>query len=125
MAKQDLALDTNGDLLVNSSGDFVPIDSVRQGVQIKLRWVKGEWVFNPSFGVPYFETILVKAPNVALIEKALRDQILSVEGIVSVGSVDIDIDAKGRVMKAKFTASTTNEEIESEVDLSRGLRNYG
>ena len=124
MAKRDLALDTNGDLLVNSSGDFVPIDSVRQGVQIKLRWVKGEWVFNPSYGVPYFDTILVKKPNVALIEKALRDQILSVDGIVSVGSVKISIDAKKRTMKADFTASTKDEEIESEVDLSRGLWNH-
>lgn len=124
MAKQDLALDSSGDLMVDSTGDFVPIDSVRQGVQIKLRWVKGEWVFNPNYGVPYFETILVKKPNVALIEKALRDQILSVDGIVSVGSVNMSIDAKKRTMKAAFTASTKEEEIESEVDLSRGLWNH-
>lgn len=123
MAKQDLALDANGDLLVNDAGDFVTIDSVRQGVQIKLRWVKGEWVFNQDFGVPYFDTILVKAPNLALIEKAFRDQILSVDGIVSVGAVNIKIDAKDRTMKADFTATTTDGEIESEVDLSRGLWN--
>ena len=78
MALRDLALSKSGDLLINESGDFTIIDSVRQGIQIKLRWIKGEWVFNPEMGVPYFESILVKTPNRALIEKTLRDQILSV-----------------------------------------------
>ena len=81
MALRDLALSKSGDLLINESGDFTIIDSVRQGIQIKLRWIKGEWVFNPEMGVPYFESILVKTPNRALIEKTLRDQILSVSGV--------------------------------------------
>ena len=54
MALRDLALSKSGDLLINESGDFTIIDSVRQGIQIKLRWIKGEWVFNPEMGVPDF-----------------------------------------------------------------------
>ncbi len=41
MALRDLALSKSGDLLINESGDFTIIDSVRQGIQIKLRWIKG------------------------------------------------------------------------------------
>ena len=80
MALRDLALSKSGDLLINESGDFTIIDSVRQGIQIKLRWIKGEWVFNPEMGVPYFESILVKTPNRALIEKTLRDHREEYEG---------------------------------------------
>jgi len=119
MALRDLALSKSGDLLINESGDFTIIDSVRQGIQIKLRWIKGEWVFNPEMGVPYFESILVKTPNRALIEKTLRDQILSVPSV----TINLAMDKKKRTLSAKFTAKTTEGEVESEVELSHGVWN--
>ena len=126
MALKDLALATDGDLLINDAGDFEIIDAVKQGVQIHLRWIKGEWVFNTAMGTPYFETILVKTPNRALIEKALRDQILAVDSVTEVGSISLIKDAKSRTLRASFTASTTEGEIESEVELSHaGLRSDG
>ena len=39
MAK-DLALAANGDLFIDDTGDFEIIDAVRQGIQIRLRWIK-------------------------------------------------------------------------------------
>ena len=108
MAK-DLALAANGDLFIDDTGDFEIIDAVRQGIQIRLRWIKGEWVFNTAMGTPYFETILVKTPNRALIEKALRNQIIAVDGVTEVGS---------RTLRASFTATTTEGKIQSEVELS-------
>ena len=126
MALKDLALAADGDLLINESGDFEIINAVRQGVQIRLRWIKGEWVFNTAMGTPYFETILVKVPNRALIEKALRDQILAVDGVTGVGTINLIKDAKTRTLRASFTATTTEGEIESEVELSHvGLRRDG
>ena len=117
MAK-DLALAETGDLLINGDGDFEIIDAVKQGVQIRLRWIKGEWVFNTAMGTPYFETILVKTPNSALIEKALRDQIIAVDGVTEVGSISLIKDAKSRTLRASFTATTTDGKIQSEVELS-------
>lgn len=123
MALKDLALAADGDLFINETGDFEIIDAVRQGVQIRLRWIKGEWAFNTAMGTPYFETILVKVPNRALIEKALRDQILAVDGVTGVGTINLIKDAKTRTLRASFTATTTEGEIESEVELSHvGLR---
>ena len=52
MAK-DLALAANGDLFIDDTGDFEIIDAVRQGIQIRLRWIKGEWVFNTAMGRSY------------------------------------------------------------------------
>lgn len=123
MAMKDLALDKSGDLLFDSSGDFVITDAVRQGVQIKLRWIKGEWIFNPSYGVPYFDTILVKAPSIPQIERVIRDQILSVDGVTGVESLHISVDPATRRMTAAFVALTEEGEIESEVELIRGLWN--
>lgn len=123
MALQDLALDKSGDLLFNDSGDFVITDAVRQGIQIKLRWIKGEWIFNPAYGVPYFDSILIKKPSIPQIERILRDQILSVEGITGVESLQVSVDTSTRRMVATFKAITTEESIESEVELIRGLWN--
>lgn len=124
MAMKDLALDKSGDLLFDSSGDFVITDAVRQGVQIKLRWIKGEWIFNPAYGVPYFDSILIKKPSIPQIERILRDQILSVEGITGVESLQVSVDTSTRRMVATFKAITTEESIESEVELIRGFWNY-
>ena len=52
MSLKDLALAADGDLYINETGDFEIIDAVRQGVQIRLRWIKGEWVFNTAMGTP-------------------------------------------------------------------------
>ena len=61
MAK-DLALAANGDLFIDDTGDFEIIDAVRQGIQIRLRWIKAEWVLNTAMGTPYFDTILFYSP---------------------------------------------------------------
>ena len=88
-------------------------------------------MLNNSLGLLFSETqtlkklnkLLVKTPNQALIEKTLRDQILSVSGVTSVGSINLAMDKKKRTLSAKFTAKTTEGEVESEVELSHGVWN--
>lgn len=118
MALKDIALTAAGDLLINENGDLEIINSVRQAISIKLRWIKGEWIFNTEFGTPYFESILVKAPNDAVIEKTIKDQILSVDGVTGVNSISVLKDSKKRKLKVSFIARTTSGDIESEVELS-------
>jgi hypothetical protein len=119
-ALKDIALDKNGDLYIGKTGDFTIINSIRQALQIKLRWLKGEWVYNTSYGTPYFEDILVKNPDRAIIEKAIRDQILSVDGIIGINSISLSWDHATRVMNCKFSVKTTEGDIESEVTLING-----
>lgn len=120
MAYNDLALTTNGDLYIGPGGDFELIDSIRQAIQIKLQWIRSEWCFNESLGTPYIESVFVKNPNRAVIEKALRDQILSVDGVTGITSLDLSWDKLSRVMYCTFSATTTEGEIESEVTLRDG-----
>ncbi len=65
---KDLLLDKDGDLYLTSNGDVSLTDSVRQAILIRLRWFLGEWIFNTSFGMPYYSQILIKNPNTAVIE---------------------------------------------------------
>lgn len=49
----DLKLDRSGDLEISDAGDVMLTQSVRQAVEIRLRWLFGEWRFSPEAGVPY------------------------------------------------------------------------
>ncbi len=120
MALKDLALTKNGDLYIGPDGDFQIIDSVRQALQIKLRWLKGEWVFNNAMGTPYLQEIFQKNPNLTLIEKILKEQILSVNGVHEIVSFELSTDAKSRILSCKFEVNSTEGEIESEVNLKIG-----
>ena len=55
----DLKLNNSGDLEISDTGDVVLTQSVRQAVQIRLRWLFGEWRFAPEAGVPYFDRMMV------------------------------------------------------------------
>lgn len=118
MALKDFALAADGDLYLNRNGDVEIIGSIRQALQIKLKWFLGEWVFNPDLGVPYFEDILIKNPNQAIIEKDIREQILSVEGVTGIDSLSLSLDRQSRNLICKFIAQTTEGEIESEVSFN-------
>lgn len=120
MALKDLALAKNGDLYIGPDGDFRVIDSVRQALQIKLRWIKGEWVFNQAIGTPYLQEIFQKNPNLTIVEKILREQILSVDGVHEITSFELSADAKTRILSCKFAVNSTEGEIESEVNLKIG-----
>ena len=106
MALKDFALAADGDLYLNRNGDVEIIGSIRQALQIKLKWFLGEWVFNPDLGVPYFEDILIKNPNQAIIEKDIREQILSVEGVTGIDSLSLSWDRQTRNLSCKFIAQT-------------------
>lgn len=122
MALKDFALAADGDLYLNRNGDVEIIGSIRQALQIKLKWFLGEWVFNPDLGVPYFEDILIKNPNQAIIEKDIREQILSVEGVTGIDSLSLSWDRQTRNLSCKFITQTTEGEIESEVSFNARSR---
>ena len=104
---KDLLLDKDGDLYLTPNGDISLTDSVRQAILIRLRWFLGEWIFNTSFGMPYYSQILVKNPSTAVIEQLFRQQILSVSEVIRIESLSVQIDKRLRKCHVKFKAQTT------------------
>ncbi|GHU37515.1 hypothetical protein FACS1894105_09780 [Clostridia bacterium] len=80
----DIALDYTGDIVVSETGDIVQTDSIRQAVSIHLKWFLSEWRFNRVYGVPYFEEILVKNPDIERIKTILRDECMTVIGVLDI-----------------------------------------
>lgn len=111
----DILLDKNGDLFLDNRGDIVLNDSVSQQIKIRLRWFAKEWRWNEEMGLPYFEELLVKNPNIEYFEGLIREEIFNVDKVTEVESVSITYDNKTRKGTIKFVAYTDSEAIKEEV----------
>lgn len=113
----DIKLTKNGDLDF-STGDIQMTDDLAQKVTIHLRWFRNEWRLGPKFGLPYFQTVLVKNPDIAAITSAIRSEIMKVDGIAGVSELNVSVDSQNRSMKCGFTAVTTTTTTRMEVEVN-------
>ena len=111
----DLKLNNSGDLEISDTGDVMLTQSVRQAVEIRLRWLFGEWRFAPEAGVPYFDRIMVKKPDIEGIEQILRTEIMAVDGMTDVKNLQVVIDAKSLVATITFDGTADGENFSEEV----------
>lgn len=114
---KDILLDKNGDVALTADGDILLVTSPVQEVMIKLRWYFAEWVFDPEKGIPWFESVLVKSPDVDGIKKRLIREILDVDDVLEVTKMDIVIDQKIREAHISFQFRTSKETFDEEVVL--------
>lgn len=93
----DLALDTRTHDMVFAQGEngaalafVVSGPAIVQKVKITLLGWLSEWFLDPDWGTPWLESILVKAPNLALVESIIRRQVMSVAGVTRIERLELD-----------------------------------
>jgi hypothetical protein len=111
----DMLLTNDGDLAVDERGDVALTNSVVQAVQIRLRWFLGEWRFAPLYGVPYYEEVLVKNPNIGKIRTALRNEAISVDEVIDAVNIVINADSAGRLADISMDIVTSEQTYRVEV----------
>lgn len=107
----DLLLDPSSHDLVLVDGDLVLGADVAQAVKIRLLFVRGEWFLNRLQGVPYFEQIFVKNPNLSHVSAIFRKTILDTPGVNELTSFSFDFDNATRVFTLTWAADTDEGEI--------------
>ena len=117
----DILLTRDGDLRLTGQGDISLTDSIRQAVRIRLLWFFGEWRFSPDWGLPYFERVLVKNPSIGHIRQIVREEIMAVEGVTDVRSVNVSVDSK-RGAVIEFIAAVGDEEFREEITIYERIR---
>lgn len=118
---RDLKIDKDTGDLVIENGDLVQvsgIDAIAQAVRQHLSFFKGEWFLDEEEGLPYFEEVLVKNPNLAAIQDVFRKEILSIAGILEVQSLTLAYVGATRTLKVSFRASTDLGELTQTEELS-------
>lgn len=113
----DLKLDMCGDLEISKLGDVSITSSVIQAVRIRLQWFSGEWRLGPNFGIPYFEDVLVKKPDEALIRSLVSEAVLDVEGVSDVQDVSLNFDKETRDVIISVTFAVDEETFREEVKI--------
>ena len=114
MAARDLRLDPDtGDLDVTGGQLALVSDSaaIAQAVRCHLSFFKGEWFLDITAGLPYFEQILVKNPNIPALNAVYEKAILAVPGVSSLVSLVLDYDSAARTLAVTFRATTDDGEL--------------
>jgi hypothetical protein len=109
----DFGLDDDGDEYADSTGLAMTGDlpGIKQQVTLRLGFFKGEWFMNEDTGIPWYEEIIVKNPNLIRIREIFRDAILSVTGIREVTFMDLLFSTYARTLSVQFRASTDLGEL--------------
>jgi hypothetical protein len=100
----DLRLDGTDVVLVEG------IEALEQEIRVRLLWWRAEWFLDLRQGVPYLEQLLGKGVSVATIRSVLRAEIEAVPGVVSVPSIEIDLDGVTRFATVSIEVLAENGE---------------
>lgn len=87
------------------------IDYYVQKCRIKLQTFLGEWYLDTTVGVGYYETILVKNPNLTNVDNLLKLTVLEIEGINSLIEWRSSFDIRRRMLRVVFRADTDAGEL--------------
>ena len=107
----DIQLDSNGADLMVDTGDLVIIKddaAIRQSVLQRLRTFFGEWFLDTSVGLPYYQNILVKNPNLDLVQALVKNVVLTTPGITMLNQFQFDYNNGLRELSIEFSAKSTN-----------------
>ena len=107
---QDIALDTDGDILLDEQGlHWVSgIAAIVQAVRFRLLFFAKEWFLNQDICVPYFEELLGDASKRAGVENRARAAfaaaILDAPGVVQILQLDVKLNNSTRKMTVTWQA---------------------
>lgn len=108
----------DGDLYFDEeTADIKLTNSVRQAATIRLRWFYNEWRLGPEMGLPYYEEVLVKNPNIPKIRRLMSDRLYEINEVQEVENLDIEVSESKRTADVTFKLLTDEESILEEVSL--------
>jgi len=110
---KDLLIDpeTKKLTITNRSLGFTTSDSeyFAQILKLRLYIIKGEWYLNNSIGLPYFDEILIKNPNLSRIEDLMKREIIAVTGEQSIKTFNLEYNNITRELTVTFTVQVDEE----------------
>lgn len=119
MSYGDLLIVGN-DLLLTADANPNGTNNILQDVIQRLRFFLGEWFLDNTFGVPWYQQILVKNPDVSKINVLILNTIAGTPGIITVSSYSFKTNFSARTFKVSFAAQTTNGPVDYSGTLLSG-----
>lgn len=83
-------------------------EEIAQILRQELRFFFAEWFLDTSKGLPWFERILVKNPDVGEVDALFKNKILASPGVIELLSFSLDLDVATRSLTLAFSARTVD-----------------
>lgn len=108
----DLFLDETGNISLRKSETLDElVDLICQRVKCRLQTFRGECYLDRNMGVPYFQEVMKKNPDLGKVRSLLAATIVGVEGVKSLEELKIKFDASTREYKVIFRALADNGNV--------------
>lgn len=107
---------TSHDLIIGRGATRTSgVEQVAQLVKCRLLTITGEWEFDKSLGLPWFEAILAKRVRPSDIQSAIANIIRRTNGVRQLISIEIIPDFRERTLTINFQAYSNYGKISDEV----------
>ena len=110
---RDLALGPDGDLLFEGGRLALTtgVEAIQQSISMRLRLYRGEFFRDVTAGMPHYELVLVKNPNLVAIRAAFTSCILDTPGVLALSSLSLDYSSTERRLTVTATVTTDAGEL--------------
>lgn len=110
---RDILADDDGDMTM-TAGRFVwasDADAIAQSLSMRLQFFLEEWFADETAGLPLFQKILVKNPNLAEVREAYRTEILGTTGVNNLIDFESALDSSTREFAVTASVDTDFGEL--------------
>lgn len=98
----DIYLDANGQIALTGT----PLD---QRIDCRLRVFLGEFWLDQTLGIPYFQEVLKKNPDMQAVRAAFASEIQKVSGVKTLESLDVSMDRAARKLNVIFRVTGADD----------------
>lgn len=98
----DLMLSADGTELVLTSGAAMALQQIRASAEI---WA-GSVYWDPEAGLPMLTDVLVKGPDLRVVQGIFRDWLLGIAGVVSVDELSVELNRAARHLTVRFRVTS-------------------
>ena len=100
----DIYLDAAGQIALTAT----PLD---QRIDCRLRTFLGEFWIDQTLGIPYFQEILKKNPDMQAVRAAFASEIQKVQGVKVLKSLEVSMDRAARKLSVIFRVAGTDDAL--------------
>lgn len=90
-------------------------EAIRQSAECRLRTFRGEWFLDANLGVPWVERVLGRKASAAPVRAIVREELLAIQGVVGLRSLNVRFDRATRTMAIDFILQTATGDVAGSV----------
>lgn len=92
-------------------------EATAQRIKVRLKLFLGEWFLDLLAGIPYYEDILIKNPDINKVNALIREAILTTPTVLSIDSYEYALNNSTRTFAVNFKCTTSDGTVESDIVL--------